>query len=64
MADQQQHSLDTLTLRQPQVAHRRHSCPVGAQEWHRTQDGSQSFRPGEKESKSEKILNAVWQLQV
>lgn len=62
MADQQQHRLDAFTLHQPQVAHRRHRRPVGPQERHGTQDGSQGFGPAEKETKSEK-LSVAWQVQ-
>lgn len=52
MEDEQQHGLYAFALHQPQVAHSRHRCPVGPQERHRTQDGSQSFsarREGFKE---------------
>lgn len=60
MADQQQHGLDAFTLHQPQVARCWHRSPVGPQEWHGTQDGSQGFRPGETDTKSE-TLTAAWQ---
>lgn len=46
VADEQQQRLDPLPLRQPQVAHGWHCRPVGPQERHRPQDGSQSCWTG------------------
>lgn len=59
MADQQQHGLHAFALHQPQVTHCGHRGPVGAQERHRTQDGSQSYVPAERDSESEKTLSSL-----